>query len=172
MLTKKKLILDLTMFGAFLAVSNPRFTGISIHEWLGMSFIAAIITHLLFNWEWILNVGKTFFRKLWHQSRLNFVVDSAFFIVMTGVLFSGLMISKSVLPTLGIQLAVSRNWRSIHFMLSDTSVILLGLHFALHWKWVVSNTNRYVVNPVRGLFQRREVPQVLAAQPVRVEKSK
>jgi hypothetical protein len=172
MLTKKKLILDLTMFGAFLAVSNPHLTGMSIHEWLGVSFIAAIITHLLFNWEWIVNVGKTFFRKLWHQSRLNFVVDTAFFIAMTGVLFSGLMISKSVLPILGIQLNVGQGWKSIHFMLSDASVILLGLHFALHFKWVVTNIGRYVVNPIRGLFPRRAVPQVLTAQPVRVEKSK
>ena len=172
MSTKKKLILDLTMFGAFLAVSNPHLTGVSFHEWLGVSFIAAIITHLLFNWEWIVNVGKTFFKKLWHQSRLNFVVDTAFFIVMTGVLFSGLMISKSVLPTLGIQLNVGQSWRSIHFMLSDASVILLGLHFALHWKWVVTNISRYVVNPIRGLFQRRSVPQVLTAQPVTVEERK
>jgi hypothetical protein len=172
MLTTKKLTLDLTMFGAFLAVSNPHLTGISIHEWLGVSFLGAVITHLLFNWEWIMNVGKTFFRKLWHQSRLNFVVDTAFFIAMTGVLFSGLMISKSVLPILGIQLNVGQGWKSIHFMLSDASVILLGIHFALHFKWVVTNIGRYVVNPIRGLFQRRAVPQVLTAQPVRVEERK
>jgi hypothetical protein len=172
MSTKKKLILDITMFGAFLAVSNPHLTGMTVHEWLGVSLIGALITHLLFNWEWIVNVGKTFFKKLWHQSRLNFVVDAAFFIVMTGVLFSGLMISESVLPTLGIQLGVSRSWKSIHFMLSDASVILLGLHFALHWKWVVTNIGRYVVNPVRGLFQRPTVPQVLTAQPVKVKESK
>jgi hypothetical protein len=172
MLTKKKLILNLTMFGAFLAVSNPHLTGISIHEWLGVSFIAALVTHLLFNWEWIVNVGKTFFRKFWHQSRLNFVVDTAFFIVMTGVLFSGLMISKSVLPTLGIQLGAGGSWKSIHFMLSDASIILLGLHFALHWKWVLSNVSRYIVSPVRGLFQRSTVPQVLTAQPVKVKESK
>lgn len=172
MLTKKKLILDLSMLGAFLAVSNPRLTGIAIHEWLALSLAGAVITHLLFNWEWIVNVGKTFFKKLWHQSRLNFVVNIAFFIAMTGTLFSGLMISKSVLPTLGIQLASSGNWRSIHFMMSDLSVIVLGIHFALHWKWVVTHTGRYIVNPIRGLFQRREVPQVMAAQPMRMEESK
>jgi len=172
MSTKKKLILDVTMFGAFLAISNPHLTGMTIHEWLGVSLIAALVTHLLFNWEWIVNVGKTFFKKLWHQSRLNFVVDAAFFIVMTGVLFSGLMISKSVLPTLGIQLAASGSWKSIHFMLSDASVILLGLHFALHFKWVITNLGRYVVNPIRGLFQRQTLPQVLTAQPVKVKESK
>jgi hypothetical protein len=172
MSTKKKLTLDLTMFGAFLVISNPHLTGITVHEWLGVSLIGALITHLLFNWDWIVNVGRTFFKKLWHQSRLNFVVDTLFFIVMTGTLFSGLLISESVLATFGIQLDVSRSWRSIHVMMSNASVILLGIHFALHLKWVIANIGRYIVNPIRGLFQRREVPQVLAAQPVRVEKSK
>src|SRR5512139_2084419 len=130
MSTKKKLILDITMFGAFLAVSNPHLTGISVHEWLGVSFIGAVITHLLFNWEWIVNVGRTFFRKLWHQSRLNFVVDTLFFITMTGVMFSGLLISESVLTTFGIHLDVDRGWKSIHVLLSDALVILLGIHFA------------------------------------------
>ena len=160
------------MLGAFLAVSKPHLTGIAIHEWLALSLAGAVITHLLFNWEWIVNVGRTFFKKLWHQSRLNFVVNTLLFIAMTGTLFSGLMISQSVLSTFGIQLNVSQGWRSIHFMMSDVSVILLGVHFALHWKWVLTNTGRYIVNPIRSLFQRREVPQVMAAQPMRMEESK
>ena len=172
MSTKTNLIVDTTIFVAFLAVSNPHLTGNTIHEWLGVSFAAAIITHLLLHWDWIVKVGKEFFKKLWHQSRLNFVVNTLFFIVMTGTLFSGLMISKDVMSTLGIQLDVSRSWRSIHVLLSDASVILLGVHVALHWKWIVTNIGRYVVNPVRGLFQRRATSPVLTAQPVRVEKSK
>ena len=172
MSTKKKLILDFAMFGAFLAASNPHLTGITIHEWLSISLAGAVITHLLFNWEWIVNVGRAFFRKLWHQSRLNFVVNALFFIVMTGVMFSGLLISESVLATFGIHLDVSRSWKSIHVLLSDASVILLGVHFALHWKWVVTHTGRYIVSPIRGLFQLHAAPQVMAAQPVRVEKRK
>ena len=170
MSTKKKLTLDLTMFGAFLVVSNPHLTGMTVHEWLGVALIGALIAHMLFNWEWIVNVGRTFFKKLWHQSRLNFVVNTLFFIAMTGTLFSGLLISESVLATFGIHLDVSRSWKSIHVLLSDASVILLGVHFALHLKWVVTNIGRYMVNPIRGLFQRRTAPQVFTAQPVRVEK--
>ena len=119
-----------------------------------------------------MKVGKEFFKKLWHQSRLNFVVNTLFFIAMTGAIFSGLMISQSVLPTFGIQLDVSRSWRSIHSLMANTSLVLLGLHFALHWKWVVTNVGRYIVNPVRRLFQPRALPQVLAVQPVQVEKIK
>ena len=172
MSTKTNLIVDTTIFAAFLAMTNPHLTGNTIHEWLGVSFAAAIITHLLLHWEWIVKVGKEFFKKLWHQSRLNFVVNTLFFVLMTGSLFSGLMISKDVMSTLGIQLDVSRSWKTIHTLMSDASVIVLGIHIALHWKWIVTNIGRYVVNPIRGLFQRPDTSPVLTAQPMRVEKSK
>ena len=172
MSAKNNLIVDASIFTAFLVISNPHLTGNTIHEWLGVSFTAAIITHLLLHWDWIVNVGRDFFRKLWHQSRLNFVVNTLFFIVMTGSLFSGLLISKDVMSTPGIQLNVGQGWKSIHTLMSDASVILLGVHIALHWKWIVSTTGRYVVNPIRSRFQRGAVSPVLTAQPVRVEKRK
>jgi len=171
MSTKSNLILDLSMFGIFLVIANPHSTGITIHEWLAVSFSAAIITHLLAHWNWIVKIGKEFFKKLWHQSRLNFVVDTLFFITMTGSLFSGLLISESVLSALGIQLDVNRSWRSIHSLISDASVIMLGLHFALHWKWLTTNIDRYIVSPVRNLFPRT-IPNVLAAQPLQLNKDK
>jgi len=172
MSTKTNLILDLTMLGAFLAVSNPHLTGMTIHEWLAVSMAGAVITHLLLHWNWIVNVGKEFFKKLWHQSRLNFVVNTLFFITMTGTIFSGLLISESVLSTFGIHLDVSQSWKSIHTLMSDASVIMLGVHFALHLKWVGTNIVRYILNPIRGLFQPRALPQVLTAPAMKLEKSK
>ena len=169
MSTKTKLALDIVIFTAMLAVTNPHLTGNTIHEWLGVSLAAGIITHLLFNWNWIVNVTKTFFKKLFHESRLNYVINLLFFIAMTGSLFSGLLISKDVMSTLGIQLNVSGGWKMLHSLTSDASVLILGLHVAMHWKWIVSNIGRYVVSPVRNLFQQRPVPQVMSAQAVPVK---
>ena len=169
MSTKTNLMLDLSIFSAFLVVSNPHLTGNSIHEWLAVSFGAAIITHLLFHWQWLVKITTEFFKKFLHESRLNYAVDALFFIAMTGSLFSGLMISKDVLSTLGIQLGdVSRSWKSIHNLMSDASLIMLGIHFALHWKWVVTNVGRYIVSPVRSLFQRRPVSQPMTVHSVRI----
>ncbi len=155
MSTKTNLLLDLAIFTAFLAVSNPHLTGNSIHEWLSLAFAVAIITHLLFHWRWLVKVTTNFFKRFFHQSRLNYIVDALFFIAMTGSIFSGVLISKAVLSTLGIQLGkISRSWKSIHTLTSDASLILLGIHFALHWKWVVTNTGRYIVTPIRRLFRR------------------
>ncbi len=171
MSTKTNLTLDLVIFTAMLAVANPHLTGNTIHEWLGVSLAAAIITHLLLHWEWIVRVGREFFRKLFHQSRLNFVVNTLFFIAMTGSFFTGILISKDVMSALGIQLNVSGGWNSLHALMSDASVILLGVHVALHWKWIVNSIGRYIVSPIGELFQRRPVHQPMAPQIVRMEET-
>jgi hypothetical protein len=168
MSNKTNLVLDLTIFTVFLVAYNPHLTGNTIHEWLSVAFGAAVVTHLLFHWKWIASVTTEYFKKFFHRSRLNYIVDLLFFIAMTGSLFSGLMISKDVLSTLGIQLdEVSRSWKSIHTLTSDASLILLGIHFALHWKWVASNLGRYLVTPILNLFRRR--PDTLLGQPVRID---
>lgn len=171
MSTKTNLTLDIVIFTALLAVANPSLTGNTIHEWLGIALAGAVITHLLLHWDWIVQVGKTFFKKLFHQSRLNFLVNTLFFIAMTGSFFSGILISKDVMSTLGIQLVVSGGWKSLHTLTSDLSVILLGVHTALHWKWIVNAVSRYIISPVHSLFGQHSSPENLVAQPVRVEKS-
>ena len=172
MSTKTNLIIDATMFGALLVVANPHLTAGTVHKWLAVSLTGVVITHLLLHWEWVVKVGKEFFKKLFHQSRLNFVVNSLFFIAMTGALFSGLMISESVLATLGIQLDVSRSWKMIHSLTSDLSVVLLGVHAALHWKWITNSIGRYIVNPIRGLSQPRTAPQPMLPNALQTNKSR
>jgi hypothetical protein len=173
--TKTNLALDLIMFGGILAVANPRLTGTTIHEWLALSLAGAVLTHLLLHWEWVIRVGKDFLKKLFHQSRLNFVVNVLFFITMTGALFSGLMISQSVMSTLGLQLPSSPAWRSLHRSISDAAVIVLGLHVALHLKWLGSTLKRYVLQPAISLFANpapAPAPASLSVQRVDVRERK
>lgn len=167
--TKNNLILDITIFAAFLVIVSPKLTGSTIHEWLSLALAAAIVVHLLFHWKWIVSVSKKFFKKFFHQSRLNYLVDLLLFIMMTASMFSGLMISKSILDTLGIHLDVGRSWKTLHNLTSDLSVILLGLHFALHFKWLLSTLKRYFVTPILRLFQRPQAG-ALAVEPVRIKK--
>jgi hypothetical protein len=171
MSTKTNLTLDLTIFTAFLALSNPAITGLPVHEWLGLAVTAALVTHLLFHWEWIANLLKTFVKKLWHASRLNFVVDSLLFVAMTAAMLSGILISKSVLATFGVQLEVGRAWRSLHSLAADASILLVALHFALHWKWIVSSLQRYIFAPLGSLFQRpvHQNSNQMAVQPVKTD---
>ena len=54
--TKTNLLIDLTIFLVFLAAGEPAITGLPIHEWLSVAFIAALITHLVLHWDWIVSI--------------------------------------------------------------------------------------------------------------------
>lgn len=170
MSTKANLIFDIVIFTAFLVVANPTLTGMSIHEWLALVFAATIVTHLLFHWKWMATITRQYFKNFFHQSRLNYVVDTLFFISMTATMLSGLFISKSIATTVGIQLDVSRSWETIHTLASDASFLFLGLHFALHFKWIVSSLKRYLVSPVTRMFQRPRAG-TLTVQPIRIDEN-
>ena len=169
--TKTNLLVDGISFFGFLAMSNPSLTGLPIHEWLGISFIAVLVTHLVLHWDWVVNMTKTFFNKLIHESRLNYVVNALLFVAFTAVMFSGILISRNVMEFFGIQISASPAWRSIHSLSANLTLLFTGLHFALHWRWIVTNVSRYIVSPVTGLF-KQPVSRPLAVQPVEVENRK
>jgi hypothetical protein len=141
-MNKTNLFIDLGIFSAFLIAMEPRFTGIALHEWLSLALAATVVVHLLLHWKWILAVGALFFKKLWHSSRLKFGVDALLFIVFTSILFSGIMISRAVLPGLGVQIQSSPVWRSLHSLSASVGILLVGLHFALSWNWVVGCSSK------------------------------
>ena len=171
---KTNLIVDMAIFSAFLVAMAPRFSGLAIHEWLGISFGAAIITHLLLHWQWIVEITKRFFGKVQPSARINYILNALLFIDVTVIIFTGLMISQSALPALGITVASSGAWRGIHGTAADLSLLLTGLHVALHWQWIVNMTKRFILAPLSA----RSAPQLsvgaspelkLNPQPVRKE---
>ncbi len=158
--TPINLLLDALIFVAFLVATAPRFTGIAVHEWLSIAFGAAIVTHLLLHWQWIVGVTRHFFRQAQWRARVNYVLNTLFFIDMTIILFTGLMISEAALPLLGIRVAPDRTWRLLHGLASDAGVFILGLHVALHWQWIVNALKRHVIT---ALFRPRRAGPALAA---------
>ncbi len=148
---KTNLLIDTAALGAFLVAFEPALTGISIHEWLSLALGLTLLVHVLLHWKWVVEVLLRFFRRLWHTSRLNFLVDSLLLVAFTLLMLSGLLISRSILPTLGITSLSLPGWRFLHSWSANLSLILVGLHFALHWRWVVNTLQRHVIHPLRGM---------------------
>ena len=98
-MNRKNLVVDILIFVAFLIAMSPNLSGIDIHEWLSLALLGTVMVHVLLHWDWIISVGKTFFKKLWHTSRLKFVVDILVFVAFITVSLSGILISKSALPS-------------------------------------------------------------------------
>jgi cytochrome b len=153
---KTNLIVDIAIFLAFLVAMAPHFSGMALHEWLGIAFGAAIITHLLLHWQWLVEVTKRFFSKTQWSARINYILNALLFIDITLIIFSGLMISEVALPFVGIQLAQSGSWRGLHGTAANLFLVLVGLHVALHWQWIVNMFKRFVLTPLAP----RRAPQL------------
>lgn len=148
-MNKRNLILDTLLLLALLVVSVPNFSGKVIHEWLGVALLLVVVFHIFLHWDWIISVGKKYFSKLWHTSRLKFFVDILVFLSFISVSFSGLVISENFMPALGLSFnTTSMVWRILHSLTADAAVMLIGLHFALNWKWVVNSIKSYVIAPL------------------------
>ena len=72
--TKIKLTLDTLIFFGFLIAMEPHSTGVTIHEWLTIASMAAVITHILLSWDWIVQLTKRFFRMSALRPRLCFLL--------------------------------------------------------------------------------------------------
>jgi hypothetical protein len=160
--TKLKLVIDITIFIAFLIAMNPRSSGIAVHEWLAVSALAAIVIHLLLSWDWIIRITKRFTSKMNGQTRINYILNWALFIDVTVVMLSGSMISQIVVPSLGLNLPQNFTWRSLHDLSANLFLLILGVHTALHWNWVADTFKRYIFQPLGKLFSTKSEKDVIA----------
>ena len=133
-----KLFLDLGAFIGLLIVSAPRFTGVAIHEWLAIALSGAIVVHLLLNWNWIVQISSRLFSKSTNNSRFGYFLNWGLFASGIMIMLSGLMISETVVPFFGLSLPQDMSWKSLHELSTNITMILMGLHVALHWSWITS----------------------------------
>jgi hypothetical protein len=153
--TKTKLLIDIAIFIGFLITMEPRASGLTVHESLATALVAVLIVHLLLNWDWIVQITRRFIGKMKSRSRINYVLNWLLFIDGSVIMLSGFMISESLLPALGIQLPHSFAWRSLHDVSANLFLLLLGLHTALHWSWIVNTFRRYLFQPIGRIFSNR-----------------
>ena len=153
--TKLKLVLDIFIFIAFLIALEPRSSGITIHEWLATSILGVLVIHLLLSWDWIMQTTRRFVGRLNSQNRLNYILNWGLFIDVMLLMLSGFAISETVMPSLGISLSRNFAWRGLHEFSANFFIILLGLHTALHWNWVVDTFKRYVFQPILHIFSTK-----------------
>ena len=143
-----RLLLDLSTFITLLIVSAPRFTGNAVHEWLAIALSGAIVEHMLLNWNWVVEISSRLFTKAAQKSLFSYLLNWALFVCGILIILSGLMISKTVVPFLGLTLPAGASWRQLHSLSTNIIMILMGLHVALHWNWIVN------------MFKRMSAPRV------------
>lgn len=149
---QRKLYVDIFLFIGFVLVNIPQATGILIHEWASFLFIIPLMVHILLDWKWVVSVTKRMFGKLPGEVRFNHIWDLLIFILMVLALFTGTIISEAALPALGINVTIDPFWSRMHDASANLLMVMVGVHLAMHWKWIVSSVKRYILgNPKENL---------------------
>jgi hypothetical protein len=146
--------LDATLLLSAGALEAVPFTGLVVHEWLGIALGALFVVHLLFAWAWIESQTLGLIRTRSVRARVNYLLNLSLFACMTVVIVSGIMVSQHAMPALTGKviagpLGTNFRWEPIHNRFSDIGVVLTGLHLAINWDWVAA--------AARKLFSRRRV---------------
>jgi hypothetical protein len=165
---KIHLLIDAIVFFGFLVVYEQKIASQGIHEWLGLAIFVTLLVHLILHWKWAVNKVVSFFKKMAPMDRINFVVDFLFFIAVITITLTGVLMSKSALPKLGISLPRGGSWKQLHSLSAQVSIYLLALHFALHWAWITTAFKKVVVSPIAGIFRK---PATMAIRFFKIEKN-
>lgn len=140
--------LDIALLVGYVALSAPQTTGIPFHEYFTVVFIPIFIAHIVLDWAWVRRVFRPSDHRRTGEVRFNRAFDIVLFVGMVVVIYSGFMISESILPDFGIDPNISTFWQTIHDAGGNLLILLVGVHIAMHWPWIKRNIGR--INPRRA----------------------
>jgi hypothetical protein len=138
------LVFDLVLFLSFGIAYTFSFTGLTIHEWFGLAFGVALLTHLTLHWDWVLQTTRRMFSRVGRR-RVMWMVNSLLLIDMSLCVASGIAISVVAMPALRIHtVADSGYWRELHSRTASLAIFLIALHIGLDYRWIVSVSRRWL----------------------------
>jgi len=133
--------LDAALLLFFCALETVPFTGLVLHEWIGLALIGMIVAHLLLSWTWISSQTRQILRCS-TRMRVNYLLNLVLFALATAVMLSGIMISQEAVPLLTgmppTPLSRDLPWDLIHDRFSNLILLFTGLHLAINWEWAVA----------------------------------
>ena len=134
--------LDALLLVAYTLAYSLGFTGIATHEWLGIGLGVVLLVHLTLHWDWVIRTTRKLLRR-GGRDRFVWLVNLLLLLSMTLCIASGILISEVALPELGITLRASSFWRQMHDTTATLTLILVPIHAALDWRWIVSMARRF-----------------------------
>src|SRR5882757_1481269 len=90
--------LDVSLLVSVCAMQDVSFTGLVLHEWLGLAMVAMVFAHLLLAWSWIATQSRRLFAVQSARARINYLLNLSLFACVTAVIFSGILISQKAIP--------------------------------------------------------------------------
>jgi cytochrome b561 len=137
--------LDAALLVSVCALQTLHFTGLVLHEWLGLAVVPLIVIHLLLVWSWIAAETRRLLTSQSARARINYLLNLSLFAAVTAATYSGILISQRAIPALTGSKAVTEldyKWDKLHNDSAVIVVILTGLHLAINWDWALAAGKR------------------------------
>lgn len=136
-----KYLLDALLAIGFMLMFDKMAIGISLHELLGLGIGAGIITHLVLNYKWVIEISKRIFSsKLSNRTRVLYTINLLLLVCIIIILVGGIFISKTIFTSIH-----SENqglWKVLHIGVSNIALILIGVHVGLNFNWIKGMTKK------------------------------
>ena len=139
---KTKLYLDIALTMAFILSLRPFLTGLAIHEWLGLAIGGALAFHTMLHWKWAVGLTRRLLGGVPLRARIYYALDATLLLAFLTIIGSGVIMSRVVLPALGLQGSIGEAWYLVHKFASYLTLVLLGVKLVLHRRWI-SNAIRH-----------------------------
>lgn len=127
---KRRIVFDVAMLAVYLVTANPALTGIPIHEYWGFGAFLAIAVHIALSGDGLAGRGR------WGRLTLNVVL----LLSLAACVVSGVMVSGTVLPSLGLYATGYFFWDPLHALSAKVLLAALLVHLVLRgsvmWAWI------------------------------------
>lgn len=157
---KKNWWVDAVLFIGFIAAFYLEWSGIELHQWLGMGVTVLAAYHLAAHWDWVKAVTRRFMGGTCSRSRLCYALDAALVVGFAFILLSGLAIST----WLELPLADYPAWKNLHVIGSIGTLLVTVAKIALHWRWIVDTAHKRLLKSLATAPSQRSAVRA----PVRV----
>jgi hypothetical protein len=141
---KSNWILDALLFIGLLVAFAMDWTGLPMHQWIGVFGGLLATYHLILHWDWATSVTMRFFGKTSHQARTYYLLDAAIMIGFYLIVITGIVIST----WLNLALTNYTAWVDFHITTSILTLILVVLKISLHSRWIVRVARQSIFRPV------------------------
>src|SRR5262249_32804034 len=149
--------LDVALLVSVCVLQTVSFTGLWLHEWLGLATVGMSLAHLRFAWCSIARQIRRFVARQSARERINYLLNLSLFAVVTAVIYSGVVISQKAIPTLTAKNAapdMDWRWDVLHNRFSDAVVLLSAFHLAINWEWVLAAGQRLLFPSLEHIRER------------------
>ena len=145
---KRKIFLDIIMTVIMILLLNTNFTGVGLHEILGIAIFLLFLLHKIFNFKWIKSITKNLFSKsVKSKAKAMYAIDLLLLILVTLNVLTGILISTTILTGITANnIAVTSN---LHHIFAYSLLAVLIVHIGLHLS-VIRNAMKMKKHSVLG----------------------